>query len=248
MLHRNIKYTNGNHYAISFEYSDSAARTGASGFDSGDLGSYAWQKDNNSIWMLTAITPTWAIIGWLGTSGNVSINTATGVITVTGLTIASEAQGDIIKRGASAWERLAIGTKYQTLAVNSGATSLEYVSTRGAASFFIGGEQTASATMVLYVPIPYAFKIGSIRVTLGTPATGSTFIVDVHYHATVLASAVTIFTNQTNRPTIADGGYAATSGTPDIQDVAKDGYLSFFVDQHGSTVKGSDMGISIIPA
>jgi len=36
-------------------------------------------------------------------------------------------EGDIIQRGASADERLAIGTANQILAVNSGATALEYV-------------------------------------------------------------------------------------------------------------------------
>ena len=35
---------------------------------------------------------------------------ATGVFTVSGLTIASEARGDLLTRGASAWQRLAAGT------------------------------------------------------------------------------------------------------------------------------------------
>jgi hypothetical protein len=39
-------------------------------------------------------------------SGDVSMS-ATGVMTVTDLTIASEAQGDLLQRGASAWQRLA---------------------------------------------------------------------------------------------------------------------------------------------
>ena len=50
------------HPGVSWDYDDAAERTGASGFDTYDLGGFAWQKDNDSIWVLTAITPTWVSV------------------------------------------------------------------------------------------------------------------------------------------------------------------------------------------
>ncbi len=43
------------------------------------------------------------------------------------LQIASQAQGDMLYRGASAWARLGIGTATKLLAVNAGATAPEWV-------------------------------------------------------------------------------------------------------------------------
>jgi hypothetical protein len=47
-------------------------------------------------------------------SGDAGISN-TGVITVTDLTIASEARGDILRRGAAAWERISAKTSGQIL-------------------------------------------------------------------------------------------------------------------------------------
>ena len=48
-----------NHRLESWVYATAAARTGASGFVSGDIGRIAYQTDNGTYWRLTAITPTW---------------------------------------------------------------------------------------------------------------------------------------------------------------------------------------------
>lgn len=47
---------------ISYVYATATERLGASGFVAGDVGRYALQKDNNTIWQLTATTPTWTQI------------------------------------------------------------------------------------------------------------------------------------------------------------------------------------------
>lgn len=44
---------------IAFIYATSIERISATGFVAGDVGRYALQKDNNTIWQLTATTPTW---------------------------------------------------------------------------------------------------------------------------------------------------------------------------------------------
>ena len=51
------------HRPYNFSYANAAARTGATGFIAADVGKFARQVDDNSIWMLTATTPTWEGIG-----------------------------------------------------------------------------------------------------------------------------------------------------------------------------------------
>ncbi len=60
-LHKNITYPDG-HIAHAYEYANAAARTGATGFTSADIGKIARQTDDNSFYVLQAVTPTWAAI------------------------------------------------------------------------------------------------------------------------------------------------------------------------------------------
>lgn len=65
----NGKHSNATsvHVVCNWEYADEAARTGATGFAAEDVGKFAWQQDDDTIWILTATTPTWAQVG--GSSG-----------------------------------------------------------------------------------------------------------------------------------------------------------------------------------
>ena len=56
------------HKIEAYTYANAAARTGASGFVTGDLGKIAFQSDDNSYWRLTATTPTWVQVGGGGGS------------------------------------------------------------------------------------------------------------------------------------------------------------------------------------
>jgi hypothetical protein len=56
------------HLIHQWSYASAAARTGASGFVSADIGKVAYQTDNSSWWVLTATTPTWAEL--TGTGGS----------------------------------------------------------------------------------------------------------------------------------------------------------------------------------
>lgn len=47
---------------ISYQYDNAALRTGAIDFVAGDVGKFALQKDNNTVWQLTAVTPAWTAI------------------------------------------------------------------------------------------------------------------------------------------------------------------------------------------
>lgn len=51
------------HRIYRWEYANAAARTGATGFVAADIGKVARQTDDNTLWMLTAVTPTWTQVG-----------------------------------------------------------------------------------------------------------------------------------------------------------------------------------------
>jgi hypothetical protein len=57
-------------------------------------------------------------------------------------------------------------------------------------------------------------------------------------------NGTTIFTTQANRPTIAIGANTAL-GTPDITALAQNDYLTFDVDQIGSTVAGANLTVQV---
>lgn len=67
-LHRNLTTTDGIHIPYAWTYSSATAREEASGFVAGDVGKFARQTDDNSIWMLVATTPTWVAVGGGGSA------------------------------------------------------------------------------------------------------------------------------------------------------------------------------------
>ena len=81
--------------------------------------------------------------------------------------------------------------------------------------------------------------ITAVFVMVETAPTGASLVVDVSKNGT------TIFSTQTNRPTIASGSTSGTSGTPDTQAVADGDYLTFDIDQVGSTIPGADLLIVV---
>lgn len=67
----------GVHRGYQGSFANNAARTGATGFpgqpvfSAADVGKFARQTDNNTIWMLTATTPTWVLVGFQPDSARV---------------------------------------------------------------------------------------------------------------------------------------------------------------------------------
>ena len=57
--HGKFTTSEGIHIPYQWAYADSTARIGASGFVTADVGKLCRQLDDNSLWMLTATTPTW---------------------------------------------------------------------------------------------------------------------------------------------------------------------------------------------
>jgi len=81
--HSKQTIADGIHTALAYTYANAATRLAATGFIADDLGKFAWQTDNDSFWVLTATTPTWAPIGGAPTSlfhkaGNVAAGSFSG--------------------------------------------------------------------------------------------------------------------------------------------------------------------------
>lgn len=105
-----------------------------SGFGAIDIGTDTLTAGN------TTITGTGSFSGVLSALSTIEIGHATdttlsraaaGFLAVEGKRVpspASQAEGDILYRGATEWERLAKGTANQRLRMNSGATALEWTS------------------------------------------------------------------------------------------------------------------------
>lgn len=97
--------------------------------------------------------------------------------------IGSAAQGDILYRGASTWSRLAKGTAYQKLRINSGATAPEWADDVKTIAFVLGdGTNVISAGTVACACVAYAGTITKAEIVSfaadGTAVSGS-IVVDL---------------------------------------------------------------------
>jgi hypothetical protein len=87
----------------------------------------------------------------------------------------------------------------------------------------------------------FTLTIQNVYIRVGTAPTGAAILVDVNKNGT------TIFTTQANRPTIAISG--TTSGkvtNMDVTTLADGDYLTFDIDQIGSTIAGSDLTFQVV--
>lgn len=82
--------------------------------------------------------------------------------------------------------------------------------------------------------------ISEVFLSVGTAPVGATIIVDIH------KDGVTIFTTQTNRPSIASGANTGSSTTIEVPTWADGEYLTAHVDQVGSTTPGSDLVVHVV--
>jgi hypothetical protein len=113
---------------------------------------------------------------------------------------------------------------------------------------------TATTASGLVYVAPRAFKLYRVIISVGTAPTGATLIADVHKVAAGGATTdagTTIFTTQSRRPTIAISGTTspynhATSGVPEVTDVAQGDILRVEIDQVGSGVAGANLVVQFL--
>ena len=82
--------------------------------------------------------------------------------------------------------------------------------------------------------------IQTVTASVGTQPTGASILVDVNKNGT------TIFTTQSNRPTIAVSTNEDESGAPDVTSLAAGDYLTIDIDQIGSTVAGANLVVTVV--
>lgn len=103
-----------------------------------------------------------------------------------------------------------------------------------------GTVAVGAGTTRLYNKFGRTLTIYSVWASVGTAPTGASLIVDVNKVGT------TIFTTQSNRPTIAVSTFFDDTPQPDVNTWADGDYLTFDVDQVGSTAAGADLAVGVM--
>jgi hypothetical protein len=108
-------------------------------------------------------------------------------------------------------------------------------------TFTVSGTLSVSTGAIrLYNLTGSTLTINEVHACVNTAPTGATLIVDVSENGT------TLFTTQSNRPTIAISGFTDSSTTIENASWDNDNYLTMDIDQVGSTVAGSDLTVTVV--
>jgi|TARA_Y100000034_G_scaffold127890_2_gene181530 hypothetical protein len=156
---------------------------------------------------------------------------------LTALAGISGVNGDVLYYN-SGWQRLAKGSDTEVLTLASGIPSWAAAG-GGGTSVIVATASEAGTLSTKTGQFRYYFDractILYARASVGTAPTGSTLIVDCNLNGT------TIFSNQANRPTIAISGNTDESATPDTTAISDGDYVTWDIDQIGSSTAGSDL-------
>lgn len=170
------------HIPYNWSYADAAARTAASGFVAGDVGKFARQTDDNSIWMLTATTPTWEFIGGGGHSAW-DFKQSVRVATTANITLSGTQTIDGVS--VIAGDRVLV--KDQSTGANNGI----YVCAAGAWSRAVDFDVSAEVTSGVIIPVEEGTANGDklFMLTTNNPITlGSTSLTFAAYGAATVPS------------------------------------------------------------
>jgi hypothetical protein len=156
------------------------------------------------------------------------------------------AKGDMLIGGTDGSpEKLVVGTAGQVL-TSTGTTvnweSLAVVTSVNQMTVFtIDGVLAAvSNPLRIYNPSSVSRTISKVFISVDTAPTGSSLIVDIH------KSGITIFTTQSNRPTITATNFTGQTTTIEVATWAPDEYLKMDLDQVGSSIAGSNLTVHIL--
>lgn len=105
---------------------------------------------------------------------------------------------------------------------------------------FVGAITAGAKPFRWFPPIPVGTTaiVNHVLCSLGTPATGSSVIVDVNKNGT------TVFTNQVNRPAVAAGQIVGVSGFSGVE-LGPTDYLTVDIDQIGAGTPGEDLLVQV---
>ncbi len=180
--HKNLTGNNV-HKAYAWSYANATAREAASGMTSANLGDLALQEDNNTLWILTATTPTWQQVDYIAVVG-----TAQTITAVHTFNPASGANAILLGVNATVpFARVASDSHSDLLggtSITDGAAILLYggthSSTPGNMYLRIGGANDVGNIIFQYYDgasnHPFAILDRNANLTIGTnssPATGT---------------------------------------------------------------------------
>ncbi|NDZ11480.1 hypothetical protein C7T35_01460 [Variovorax sp. WS11] len=152
--------------------------------------------------------------------------------------------GDLIVGGASgAAARLAKGTAYQLLRMNSGATAAEWGGALQCIAIACSDETTALTTGTAKVTfrMPFAFTLTGVRSSATTAPTGSVLTVDINEAGTtILSTKLTIDATEKTSTT------AATPAVISDASLADDAEITIDIDAIGSTIAGAGLKVYLI--
>lgn len=153
-----------------------------------------------------------------------------------------DAKGDLIAgTSADTPVRVAVGADGKVLKADSAAAAgMSWQDDLALLMFpysYTGNVTTVTGTFRLYAE--RAMTITAVRASVGTAPTGSSLIVDVNKNGT------TIFTTQSNRPTITAGTNTATAAAINVASMAIGDYLTIDIDQVGSTTPGANLTVTV---
>jgi hypothetical protein len=152
---------------------------------------------------------------------------------------------DIIVGGASGTPaRLAKGTAFQQLRMNSGATAQEWANDVQCIPIACSDETTAltAGNAKVTFRMPYAFVLTDIRASVTTAPTGGTLLtVDVNEGgSTILSTKLTFDASEKTTTT------AATPRVISDANLADDAEMTIDIDAIGSTVAGAGLKVYLI--
>ena len=162
-----------------------------------------------------------------------------------GMTNPMTTAGDVIYGGASGTpSRLAKGTAYQTLRMNSGATAPEWGGALQTIIIACSDETTALTTGTAKVTfrMPFAFTLTDVRASVTTAPTGGTLLtVDVNESGTTILSTKLTFDASEKTTTT-----AATPRVISDASLADDAEITIDIDAVGSTIAGAGLKVALI--
>lgn len=105
---------------------------------------------------------------------------------------------------------------------------------------YYGNLMVSTGTFRLYNDSGTDWTVTGVRASLGTAPTGTSVIIDINKNGT------TLFTNQSNRPTIAISSNTSGNVTNmDVTTIADGEYLTVDIDQVGSGIMGADLTVQV---
>lgn len=105
-------------------------------------------------------------------------------------------------------------------------------------AFYIDGELEVGTDVVSFIA-PCALTVTGGKLEVSTAPTGADLVCDV------LKNGVSMYTTQSNRPTIAAGNTSASIIVPDVTTIAQWDRITLQIDVVGSTVTGANLSLTL---